>query len=423
FDIVGIAETNCGKNKGQWYKDNKDKFRIHCLGNGKGTGVALIISKTLNKYDCKKREYKSRAICVDLVLPKKMTICVMQIYLPSKKSDKVNVINSIKIQLNEAQRKKEKVIVMEDFNAVPSPAIDRNNNSYSQFPESEIFPLLSSHDLIDCFRIMFPENTGYTWKRDNSNEESRIDAIWISHRWSDKITSCFLDDIKLITSSDHKLLGVKMLKKWQIKEKDEEIYSNGPKYNMKLMDKKQWLKFAELVNVERSLTPNIIKEFRIAKSLNKVYKLFNMEQAKSIKTIKNSETFKKEERKLNMLNYSMEKIFSRNNTNNFEIREELKAESLVHQKIAKAKEKSEIIKQIQKAIEKKWEDLKDNPKYIISSILDKPRKSIVMDRIVKEISDNNTIIIIEGSEIKELVKEHFHNWMRKRTTDAELFKK
>ncbi|CAG8824530.1 26135_t:CDS:1, partial [Dentiscutata erythropus] len=70
-----------------------------------------------------------------------------------------------------------------------------------------------------------------------------------------------------------------------------------------------------------------------------------------------------------------------------------------------------------------WEDLKDNLKCMISSILDKPRKSIVMDRIVKEILDNNTIIITEDSEIKELVKEHFHNWTRKRTTDAELFKK
>ncbi|CAG8653617.1 10051_t:CDS:1, partial [Diversispora eburnea] len=177
-----IAETNCGESKGQWYKDNKDKFHIHCLGNRKGTGVALIISKILNKYVCKKREYEGRAICIDLVLPRKITICVMQIYLPNKKSDKVNVINWIKIQLNEAQRKKKKVIVMEDFNAVPSPAIDRNNNNHLQFPESEIFPLLSSHDLIDCYRIMFSENTGYTWKRDNSNEESRIDAIWMSHR-------------------------------------------------------------------------------------------------------------------------------------------------------------------------------------------------------------------------------------------------
>ncbi|CAG8633299.1 10849_t:CDS:2, partial [Diversispora eburnea] len=187
FDIVGIAKTNCGESKGQWYKDNKDKFHIHCSGNGKGTEVALIISKILNKYVCKKREYEGRAFCVDLVLPRKMTICVMQIYL-----------------------------------SIPSSVIDQNNN----------------------------KNTGYIWKRDNSNEESRIDAIWMSHRWSDKITSCFLDDIKLITSSDHKLLGVKMLKKWQIREKDEEIYPNGPKYNMKLMDEKRWLKFAELVTVE-----------------------------------------------------------------------------------------------------------------------------------------------------------------------------
>ncbi|CAG8603418.1 5170_t:CDS:2, partial [Diversispora eburnea] len=183
FDIVDIAETNCGDNK---------------------------------------REYESRAICIDLVLLRKMTICVMQIYLSSKKN----------------------------FNVVLSSAIDRNNNSHLHFPESEIFPLLSSYDLINCYRIMFPENTGYTWKRDNSNEESKIDVIWMSHRWSDKITSCFLDNIKLITSSDHKLLGIKILKKWQIREKDKKNYSNGPKYNIKLMDKRRWLKFSELVTVE-----------------------------------------------------------------------------------------------------------------------------------------------------------------------------
>ncbi|CAG8602255.1 6250_t:CDS:2, partial [Diversispora eburnea] len=67
------------------------------------------------------------------------------------------------------------------------------------------------------------------------------------------------------------------------------------------------------------------------------------------------------------------KKFVEETTNNFEIREELKVENL-----------------------------KDNLKCMISSILDKLRKSIVMDRIVKEISDNDTIIITESSEIKEL---------------------
>ncbi|CAG8618782.1 10047_t:CDS:2 [Diversispora eburnea] len=182
LEFIGRAEINYGESRGQWYKDNNDKFCIHCSDNRKEAGVALIISKPLNKYICKKREYEGRAICVDLVLSRKMTICIIQVYLPSKKSDKVNIINWIKTQLNEAQTKKKKVIVMRDFNAVPSLAIDRNNNSYSHFPESKIFLILSSYNLIDYYRIMFPENTGYIWKRDNSNEESRIDAIWMLHR-------------------------------------------------------------------------------------------------------------------------------------------------------------------------------------------------------------------------------------------------
>ncbi|CAG8666325.1 1451_t:CDS:1, partial [Diversispora eburnea] len=74
-------------------------------------------------------------------------------------------------------------IVMGDFNAVPSPNIDRNNDNNSYTPESEIFPLLSSRDLIDCYRVIYPESSGYTWQRDNSSEQSRIDAIWIPQKW------------------------------------------------------------------------------------------------------------------------------------------------------------------------------------------------------------------------------------------------
>jgi hypothetical protein len=119
----------------------------------------------------------------------------------------------------------------------------------------------------------------------------------------------------------------------------------------------------------------------------------------------------------------MEKKIFKNNKNILDICEALKVESIAHQKVAKAKEKSESLKQIQKAIEKRWEDLKDNPKRMINSVLDKPRKSIVMDRLIKETADNNTLVITEGSEIKEIVREHFYNWTRKRNTDTKLLKK
>ncbi|CAG8588810.1 3569_t:CDS:2, partial [Diversispora eburnea] len=60
---------------------------------------------------------------------------------------------------------------MGNFNAVPSSNIDRNNNSQSQIPETE----------------------------------SHIDAIWMSEKWEGKMESCYVDNLNLITKSDHKL--------------------------------------------------------------------------------------------------------------------------------------------------------------------------------------------------------------------------
>src|SRR6185436_10122071 len=76
IDIASIAETNCNGNKEKWYLDDKDKYRTHWSSDGKGSRVALIISKHLNKYICKVKKFKGRAICAELALPKKTTISI-----------------------------------------------------------------------------------------------------------------------------------------------------------------------------------------------------------------------------------------------------------------------------------------------------------------------------------------------------------
>ncbi|CAG8657808.1 4699_t:CDS:2, partial [Diversispora eburnea] len=117
IDITGISETNCNENKEKWYIDGKDKFRAHWSSNGMGAGVALIISKELNKYVCKVARFKGRAIRINLVLPRKTTICLIQVYLPSKKTDAIETISQVKNWILDAQHKNQKVIVMGDFNA------------------------------------------------------------------------------------------------------------------------------------------------------------------------------------------------------------------------------------------------------------------------------------------------------------------
>ena len=250
----------------------------------------------------------------------------------------------------------------------------------------------------------------------------------------------------------------------------QDFVQDGPKYNMKLMNDERWSKFSSIVekmiinssflnrqesyeknfntlNKMWSTLKNIMTEaanqsipklrqkkkqqlikasvatnFKIAKSINKIYKFIKGERAKSIKSLKNNELISREKRKLSFLNYSVNKIFDKNMRRE-ELLEALKAESNTHQNIARAEKKRDSLQRIQKAIERRWEDLKDNPKRMINSVLDRPRKSIVMDRLIEETSDGNTHIVTEGETIKTIVKDHFHDWTRKRDTNRILLAK
>ncbi|CAG8623897.1 6526_t:CDS:2, partial [Diversispora eburnea] len=162
-----------------------------------------------------KQIFKGRAIRVDMVLPKKTTIRIIQIYLSSKKCENEEVMGKIKNWIIQAQQKNYKLIVMGDFNVVSSPNIDRNNNSQSQIPEN------------------------------NSTAKSRIDAIRMSEKWGEKMESCYVDNLKLITESDHKLVDLKVRSNWQIREEKTDIINNGPRYNIKIMCEEKWLKFTE----------------------------------------------------------------------------------------------------------------------------------------------------------------------------------
>ncbi|RHZ74336.1 hypothetical protein Glove_226g47 [Diversispora epigaea] len=147
-----------------------------------------------------------------------------------------------------------------------------------------------------------------------------------------------------------------------------------------------------------------------------------MERAISLKSLKSNDLIGREERKLSFLNYSIKKIFNEN-TSREELLEALRLESITHQNIARAEKKRDSLQRIQKAIERRWEDLKDNPKRMINSVLDRPRKSIIMDRLIEESVDGNTHIVTEGEAIKTIVKDYFHNWTRKRDTNRALLTK
>ncbi|CAG8771111.1 23749_t:CDS:2, partial [Dentiscutata erythropus] len=97
--------------------------------------------------------------------------------------------------------------------------------------------------------------------------------------------------------------------------------------------------------------------------------------------------------------------------------------SLDHQCIARAEKRKDTLKHIQKSVEQRWENLRLNPKKMINSVLDRPRKSIVMDHLISENISGDITITTDKDEIKNKVRNHFYNWTSKRNTDILLMNK
>ncbi|RHZ89167.1 hypothetical protein Glove_18g15 [Diversispora epigaea] len=356
-DIVGISETNIKENGEKWFIEGSSKYRIHWSSMGMGAGVAIVIKKDLNKYVCNVRRYEGRAIAIDLVLyvlPKFQIIWDL-----GRQNAQITSIWDLGFGISAKNTN-----LAGDFNAVPAPNLDRNNNNVTETPECEIFSSLTSKDLIDSYRVLYPDQDGYTWNRDNSTEKSRIDAVWIPHEWINKLEECELDNLEVITDSDHKWLGVKIKKNWRIARDKELIGNAGPKYNLKGMCDEKWARFTDHVRIQLEKSTFVI-----------------VNKHKSFKWIQEQTKIAQEKTKLFNLNYGIEKLFNENNSIP-ELIDALRAESLHYQGIARVEKKKETLQRIQKAIERRWDDLKTNPKRMINSILDKPRQSIVMDRLI-----------------------------------------
>ncbi|RHZ78768.1 hypothetical protein Glove_156g37 [Diversispora epigaea] len=138
-----------------------------------------------------------------------------------------------------------------------------------------------------------------------------------------------------------------------------------------------------------------------------------------MKWIKENDRFQLEEKKLLGQNYSMENLL-RTNTTMIEFAEAIRKESLHFKGIARTEKKKETLQRMTTAIKHRWEDLKENPKRMINSILDRPRQSIVMDRLIPNDQNHNPVVICDGEEIEATVRNHFYNWTRKRNFDTNI---
>jgi exonuclease III len=181
--IMGLSETNIIEPNGlrnRWFKFSPLK-NTHILledGNHENCqGTALIISKPLAFYIQTKFTLPGRLTGV-LIHRKQFKLLVLNVYAPSnpkgKKEQYATMEQFIRMILD--RHPNVPTVIIGDFNAAPSPSVDRHPPNITVKHEIPLFSWLQRRNYVDTFRALHPTKIMYSHFAGES--KSRIDLCF-----------------------------------------------------------------------------------------------------------------------------------------------------------------------------------------------------------------------------------------------------
>lgn len=118
-------------------------------------------------------------------------ICLINLYGPNKDDHLFFEI----ISQNLHGLTSDHIIMVGDYNTVLNTSLDRKGNQSSNYhPHAckEILNIMNTFDLIDVWRLKYPDLPRYTWRR--ANQASRIDYFLISFSIVPKVNKVLTGD-------------------------------------------------------------------------------------------------------------------------------------------------------------------------------------------------------------------------------------
>ena len=358
------------------------------------------------------------------------------------------------------------VCVLGDFNAISCTRLDTSNTKRkNQGIGKTLIEWLKNKDWIDTYRYLNPHHKDYTWQRDEVS--SRIDYIWIGEEMSDFLNEATIEDINLITGSDHKIVTAslevnKILRYGKLNRRDK----NKPTRKIFLYHKatsEDWEAYStrvehlifmkgrtRVIENTHDLPIDINVEWdRISSAIMKaalehipwvnVKKTVTQERASTPRSSVYSESkflyhiIKKSKKSLQEkinpvekegLNRRINEINQLHQTQiaqmpewwNLVQVEDLRNWGKILRKKANAEEQKRKEKEIREKIEVRFGMIEKNKKRMLQSLLNRPHNKITIDRILVEERNrlHNHELISDEEGVKRQVIAHFEEQFRNR---------
>ncbi|GBC00143.1 hypothetical protein RclHR1_03760007 [Rhizophagus clarus] len=465
FDILGLIElglVTSDKFPRKEYFDNHVLIYDTSDTNDRNSGVALIISKPFYKHIAKIKSYKGRLICIDLFF-KNHPVKIINTYIHANNT-KTQSIKDLTEQLFqlilEANTNNYNLIVMGDFNVNPQQFIKTNQKTQNAPSwKQDILRKLKRFNLAHSVKYFqnryLPTRTPQT-SNDTPTVRSCIDHIYISQKLLDAtFNSNTLQINNTFFSTDHKCVYILVDQQFfrsrkNLKASTQETYRPNnhrrKTYNYNSMNKDKWSHYTteskkQLDKLSTPYTkdntrlpmltdlPFINKKWLDIKSIIESSKLQTIPTYKSLNKIQHCNpdmdptaqwsmywsSWPLHRRSLlesNKLFHNIlfdQKLPSSINQFNFSSTKKIIRKALLSAKTLYKEEKDiHTLNNINNYVIQRNDNLQNNQRCMINSILDRKPRTIVLDHLLyTDDSTNSRILTHDKKTIEDECIKHF----------------
>jgi exonuclease III len=443
-------------------------------GKHKGSGVGLLIDKVWRSHLTEVLRPNAYSIKASFCF-RKAKVVFWIVYLPPNSKLIQKEIQRLVTRDIANKKGNTHYIVGGDFNRILDQNLDTANPlPKGRKPHLPLIKWMTSLGFGEVFRICNPSTRKYTWA--NSLFQTRIDQIWVSSRIKEGLLESDIDEMSLVTNSDHNLVWAKIntapflglntkntrkSKTADIPRRKIFLYKNASEENWEgyknTLDKllSRSAQNEQEIDSVSTVSNTIIEKF-INEEWDRIVSSINRAAVKHIPS-KNSSRSQEEKDKLVPRNSryidvkSLKRIVKRikNSTlrplDNIDIflwncqiqdinmRQEVQIEEinlsqediwihntkewikLIEKKIQREEqEKNE--KRIIENIEKRYGMIGNMERKMLNSILERPWKNILIEKVLVDTgsSTENKELINNPEGVKEAVDTHFQNQFRRR---------
>ncbi len=176
-------------------------------GESNSRGVAILIPLCMEYEILEQVKDDNGRFLLLKLKTEELEYVIGNIYSPTRdhKKDQLNFIRYVKEQI--CQFENETFLIGGDYNFYIDPKMDKlstmsDTNDNPEYRE-EILSMMETLNLVDCWRIFYPDTRRYTWH--SRGKASRLDYLFLSEHLLNEICKC---DILPGILSDHSIIEV-----------------------------------------------------------------------------------------------------------------------------------------------------------------------------------------------------------------------